>query len=83
MLSKMIVNFFQILIEIALWLSLLTFVILGWKMRSGGLFGGEIMGLKGAIIGAVVWLIIAVVFFGISLVLGDIRERVKNIQSSK
>lgn len=82
MLSKMIVNSYQILIEIALWLSLLAFVILGWQMRAGG-FAGSIMGFKGAIIWAVVWFIVAVVFFGGLLVLGDIRERVKKIESSK
>ena len=78
MLSRIIVNSYKQFIEIALWLSLLIAIVVGWQVPST-FFGG----LLGVIVGIIVWFIMAVVFFGAFLVLEDIRERVKNIEGSK
>ena len=81
MLSKIIVNSYKAFIEISLWLSLLVFVISGWSTGSSPFGGGG--GFMGAVIGAILWFVFAVVFFGAFLVLEDIRDRLKNIESSK
>ena len=92
MLVKLIVNSHRLFIEISLWLSLLFFIVVGWffpilmgeefMSRSGsGFFSlSSISGLKGAIVGAIAWFLTAVVFFGRFLILGDIRNRIRNIE---
>ena len=92
MLAKLIVNSHRIFIEIGLWLSLLFFLVVGWffpilmgeefMSRSGdGFFSlASISGVKGAVVGAIVWFLTAVVFFGRFLILGDIRIRIRNIE---
>lgn len=76
MLSKIIVNSYKVFIEIALWASLLLFIIIGWNI-------GYSSGIIGAILGVVLWFFGAVIFFGSFLVLVDIREKVKSIEASK
>jgi ABC-type multidrug transport system permease subunit len=73
MLSKMIVNSWAMLIEISLWLLLLTSLI-------GGLQTG---GIIGAIIGLVIAFIVGSMFLGAFLVLEDIRKSVKAIENRK
>ena len=73
MLSKIIVDSYKLFIEISLWLSLAVFF-----------FGGaQAKGISGAIIGLILWFVFAVTFFGIFLVVTDIREKVKSIEASK
>jgi len=79
MLSKLIVSSYNMFIEISLWLSLVLLVVGGWA----GASSADGSGILGAILGAVIWFVIAVVFFGAFLILGDIRERVKSIEESK
>jgi hypothetical protein len=81
MLSKMIVDMYQRFIELSLWLSLFIFVAGGWNFSNPvtGQGGGAI----GAGIGFLIWVVVAVVFFGAFLVLEDIRKSVKKIESSK
>ena len=71
-LSKVIVNAYEALIEIILWLSLLISVITGAMVK-------EFLGM---FIGLGVWLIAAVLIFGTFLVIVDIRGRVERIESS-
>jgi hypothetical protein len=73
MLSKIVVNLYSVLLEICLWLILLGGAIGGWQAK----------GFKGAILGIVAAAIFGVVFFGAFLVLDDIRNRVKAIESKK
>lgn len=73
MLSKIIVNSWSILIEISLWLILLSALIGGWQ--TGG-FTGAIGGLVGAFI-------IGSMFLGAFLALDDIRKSVKAIENKK
>ena len=70
MLSKLIVNSYEMLIEIALWLFLVSSLVGGWSM------GGFITGI-GALIGAFIF---CVLFGGAFLLLADIRKRVKSIE---
>jgi len=81
MLSKIIVSSYAVFIEISLWLSLLLFVIGGWNFSNP--MTGQGGGFMGAIIGLLIWLVIAVVFFGAFLVLEDIRKTVKRIEEAK
>ncbi len=70
MLSKVVVNLYTVLLEVGLWLLLLSGFIGGWQAYG---FFGAIGGLiSAAIFGAV--------FFGAFLVLNDIRSRVKAIE---
>ncbi len=71
-LSKIIVNAYEALIEIILWLSLLIFVIAGAVIKE----------VPGMLIGLGIWLIAAVLIFGTFLVIVDIRGRVERIESS-
>ena len=81
MLSELIVNSYKILIEISLWLSLLLSIIggfgVGWQ-ASSIFFGGFVS----VVVAVSIWFIFAVVVFGTFLVLEDIRQRVKNIETS-
>ena len=79
MLSKLIVSSYNMFIEVSLWLSLLMLVVGGWI----GASSADASGILGAIIGAIIWFVVAVVFFGAFLILGDIRDRVKKIEESK
>ncbi|HEB87058.1 MAG TPA: hypothetical protein ENI68_08605 [Gammaproteobacteria bacterium] len=81
MLSKIIVSSYAVFIEISLWLSLLLFVIGGWNFSNP--MTGEGGGFMGAIIGLIIWFVIAVVFFGAFLILEDIRISVKRIEEAK
>ena len=71
MLSKLIVNAYKIIIEVALWATLFIAIVAGWHISD----------ITGALFGAVVWLFGATVFFGAFLVLLDIRGRVKSIET--
>lgn len=73
MLSKIVVKMYTILLEIGLWLILLTGLIAGWQAK----------GFVGAIGGLVAAAIFGAVFFGAFLVLDDIRARVKAIEERK
>lgn len=73
MLSKIVVKMYTILLEIGLWLILLTGLIGGWQAK----------GFVGAIGGLVAAAIFGAVFFGAFLVLDDIRARVKAIEERK
>jgi hypothetical protein len=73
MLSKIVVKIYTVLLEIGLWLILLTGLIGGWQAK----------GFIGAIGGFVAAAIFGAVFFGAFLVLDDIRARVKAIEERK
>jgi len=73
MLSKIVVNIYTIILEIGLWLILLVGAIGGWQAAG---FIGAIGGMIGAAI-------FGAIFFGAFLVLDDIRNRVKVIESRK
>jgi hypothetical protein len=73
MLSKIVVNIYMVLLEIGLWLILLVGAIAGWQAY----------GFFGMIVGIVFAAIFGAVFFGAFLVLEDIRNRVKSIESRK
>jgi hypothetical protein len=70
MLSKLIVRFYETLIEIVLWLFLIIALIGGWT--AGGFFAGI-----GALVSAFIF---CVLFGGAFLVLADIQKRVKSIE---
>ena len=73
MLSKIVVSMYSVLLEIGLWLVLLFGAIGGWQ--AGGFLGAIAGIISAAIFGAV--------FFGAFLVLDDIRDKVKAIESRK
>lgn len=73
MLSKIVVKLYTLLLEIGLWLLLITGLIGGWQ--AGGLFG--------AIGGLIASGIFGAVFFGAFLVLNDIRARVQKIEEKQ
>jgi len=73
MLSKIIVGSWSTLIEISLWLLLISAFVGGWQ-ASG--FIGAIVGLVGAFI-------VGSMFLGAFLVLDDIRKTVKIIEGKK
>ena len=62
MISKLIVSSYGVLIEIALWLSLLAGLVIGWNIAE----------VIGAIIGVIAIFVLGVVFFGGFLILEDI-----------
>lgn len=61
----------KIITEVALWATLFTAIIAGWRISD----------IAGALFDAVVWLVVATVFFGAFLLLLDIRGRVKSIET--
>jgi len=71
MLSKIVVNLYTVLLEIGLWLVLLIGLVSGWQAKG-------FIGAVGGIIGAAIF---GAVFFGAFLVLDDIRNKVKAIES--
>ena len=73
MLSRMIVSLWAVLIEISLWLMLVSGIVGGW--RAGG--------IGSAIGGLVVAFILGSMFLGAFLVLEDIRKSVKAIEKQK
>lgn len=81
MLSTLIVNSYKVLIEISLWLSLSLSIIGGFAVGShaSSMFYG---GFLSVVVAVFVWFIFAVVVFGTFLVLEDIRQRVKNIETN-
>lgn len=84
MLSTLIVNSYKIFIEISLWLSLLLSILGGWFTSSRFIGSSMSFGSFMSVVVAVfIWFIVAVVVFGTFLVLEDIRQRVKNIETSK
>ena len=78
MISSAIVSSYKQCIEIALWLSFLVSILVGWTIFT--IFFGSFFSM---LIALASWFVIAVGFFGALLVLEDIRERVKNIEASK
>ncbi len=81
MLSKIIVSSYSVFIEISLWLSLFLLVIGGWNFSNP--MTGQGGGFMGAIIGLVIWFVVAIIFFGAFLILEDIRKSVKRIEEEK
>jgi hypothetical protein len=71
MLSKIIVNSWSLLIEISLWLLLLSALIAGWQAG----------GFMGAIGGLVIAFIFGSMFLGAFIVLDDIRKSVRAIEN--
>ena len=71
MLSKIIVSSFQLLIEISIWLVLISAFIGGWQAKG---FFGAVGGLIGSFI-------FCVVFFGAFLILADIQKSVRAIET--
>jgi hypothetical protein len=71
-------------LELALWLSLTAFVVGGYTAQTTSIWGASTgsSGFFGAAVGAIVWLLVAVIFFGAFLTLDDIRVRVKDIQEA-
>ncbi|MCH8101189.1 MAG: hypothetical protein IIB74_12245 [Proteobacteria bacterium] len=63
---------FQRFIEVVLWLSMLMFVIAGWSYD----------GIVTALVGFLIWVVFAVVFFGAILLVADIQKNVEKIASS-
>ena len=70
MLSKIIVSSYQMLLEIAIWLTLIFGFIGGWAMH--GFFAG--------VAGLIVAFIVCVAVFGAFLTLADIQKSVRAIQ---
>jgi hypothetical protein len=70
MLSKLVVRLYTALLEVGLWLLLITALIGGWQING-------FLGAIGSVIGAAVF---GAIFFGAFLVLNDIRTRVKTIE---
>ena len=81
MLSRMVVNTYQQFIEVSLWLFLILFAVGGWYFPNP--FNGEQGFVLGVFIGVLLWVAIAVVFFGSFLMLLEIQKSVKKIESSK
>lgn len=81
MLSKMILDAYGRFIELSLWVSLFLSVWAGWSIRNP--MTGEGGGFIGAIVGFLIWAIVAIVFFGAFLVLADIRKTVRNIEAAE
>jgi TRAP-type C4-dicarboxylate transport system permease small subunit len=79
MLSRMIVDMYARSIEAALWISLALFVFGGWKFTNP--VSNDSAGLIGAAFGFLLWVVVAVTFFGALLVLEDIRKTLREIQS--
>jgi len=73
MLSKIVVKRYTVLLEIGLWLILLVGLIGGWQANG-------FLGALGGLIGAAIF---GAVFFGAFLVLDDIRNTVRSIESRK
>jgi len=73
MLSKIVVKLYTVLLEIGLWLILLVGLIGGWQANG-------FLGALGGLIGAAIF---GAVFFGAFLVLDDIRNTVRSIESRK
>ena len=82
MLSRLIASTYAGFLELSLWVSLLLSAIGGW-IAPVNLFTGERAGLVGVAIGVVVWLFVAVVFFGVFLILEEIRRTVKKIEAAQ
>jgi len=71
-LSKLILSFYEPILEISIWLSLLGFFLAGWKAN----------GIFGAIISLIVALIFITMTTGFLLTLLDIRRSLKKIEST-
>ena len=73
MLTKIIRELFEPLMEVILWISLLGALIGGWQAN----------GLVGSLIALLVWLLASVLFVGLALIIVDIRNAVKRIEDSR
>ncbi len=69
MLTKFIVNAYQPIIEVMLWITLIAAVIAGFSFAWWG-----------PIVTILIWTIFSSTFIGGFLIINDIRERVKNIE---
>ncbi len=72
-LSKFIVQIYGVILEVGLWLTLLTAFVGGW--RANGLIGA--LGLT------LITAVLAAVFAGAFLDLNEIRDRVKAIETAQ
>lgn len=77
MISKMLVDSYQTLTEISLWLLFLLAAIMGYSIGGMGSAGGGVLGAIISIIGAFIF---AVLFVAPFMVIGDIRNRLKTIE---
>ncbi len=74
MLTKLIITVFTGMLEIMLWLILIGAVVGGWMAMNGPI---------GAVVGLVVGFIFELGFFGVILLMIDIRNSVKSIEEKK
>ncbi|MGF1486102.1 MAG: hypothetical protein ACFBSE_03200 [Prochloraceae cyanobacterium] len=72
-LSKLILAFYEPILEVSIWLSLLGFFLAGWRAY----------GIVGAIISLIGALIFITMTTGFLLTLLDIRRLLKKIESTK
>jgi len=78
MLTKIIVSSYEKLVEVTLWLFLIGFVV------GGAILGGiQDYAVYGGIAGLILGFILAVLLFGAFLILGDIRNLVKKIETQQ
>ena len=73
MLTRMIRELFEPLIEMILWISLVVALVGGWGAN----------GLLGSLIALLIWLLTSVLFIGLALIIVDIRNAVKRIEDSR
>ena len=73
MLTKIIRELFEPLVEVILWISLLVALIGGWQAN----------GLVGSFLALLIWLLMSVLFIGLALIIVDIRNAVKRIEDSR
>jgi hypothetical protein len=71
MLSRIIVQSYQLLLEISMWVVLLGCFIAGWVF----------LGFLGAILGLIIGFIYCVMFFGAFLTLADIQKSVRAMET--
>jgi hypothetical protein len=70
MLTRFIVGSYAMLIEVALWVSLISAFIAGWRFN----------GFVGAILALLLGGVLATMFFGAFLILEDIRKSIRIIE---
>ncbi len=73
MLTRMIRELFEPLIEMILWISLVVALVGGWKANR----------LLGSLFALLIWLLTSVLFIGLALIIVDIRNAVKRIEDSR
>ena len=88
MLSRLILSTYGKLIEIVLWVTLIGYVGVGSIAAANamgmsmGISGYLIGGILGSVLGLAGWLLMAVLLFGVFLIIEDIRKSVKAIEEA-